>query len=105
MTERPAHLRDRQGNPISFERFAQLAEDRSYVVVARDTVGASTVVTIWNGHWPEALDGSGPLFSSIVSVQRGDETTLRDEEWHSETETEAIAAHEERVRQLREAMS
>lgn len=40
---------DREGRPISFDRFAELHDDGSYKIVAQDGINCVWVSTVWIG--------------------------------------------------------
>jgi hypothetical protein len=109
----PIHF-DRQGEPISMRRWAELFEDRGYQVVARTEVGGYFVSTIWLGldhgfgRWSQPMIFESMVFESELSYGKPSEwfpkgiVYHRDfEQWRYSTEQAALAGHEELCEQVR----
>jgi hypothetical protein len=92
------HLYDRAGNPISFERWRLLFEDKRYQQVAADHVGEVLVSTVWLGLDHGWLDTPPIIFETMVF---GAEQTGDDEQHRYSTEAEALAGHQRIVEELR----
>lgn len=86
---------DRNGHPITVERFLELRDDPDYVHIARDEVKPLVVVTEWIGMPPRLFE---TLIMGITGFEDG-ETRDIGKWWTSESE--ALAGHSFAMTQAR----
>jgi hypothetical protein len=88
---------DRQGEPISLERWCELMEDPNYKIVEQTDVGMAHVSTVWLGlnhqYWP---DGPIRIFETMIFGGHRDQ-----EQWRYATEEAAREGHADTVESLR----
>lgn len=102
---------DRDGVPISLERWAQLKEQYDYAVVEKTFVEAVEVSTVWLGIDHNFLGGTPIIFETMLFTRDLIPTTLfgrvelvRDDfgyQWRYATEASARAGHWRIVHSLR----
>ncbi|MGH3180527.1 MAG: hypothetical protein ACRDOE_01245 [Streptosporangiaceae bacterium] len=100
----PDRFYDRDGQPITEDRWADLFFGAGFARVARHELDAGVVSTIWWGFDPHASDrpGGNPLiFETVVFDREGDVVEL----YRYRSEGEAIAGHAVAVDHLRERAS
>ena len=92
---------DREGQPISLQRFIELRHDHDYRFLARTKVGEVEIVTAWLGldQGPFA-DEDRPLIFGTAAVSDREGLVHADQEEFSATEAEALAAHQRLVERL-----
>lgn len=90
---------DREGNPISVERFGELVEEHgvAYKQVAMTTVGRTMVSTVWLGLDHNYSGGPPLIFETMIFGGPND-----GDMWRYATEEEAKAGHERVVALVRE---
>lgn len=96
---------DRDGEPVSLERYLELHRDAGYRFLERTDVGRLEVVTAWLGLDQGFGDGPDPLIFGTVALDReaGDGTLWEDREVFSATEAQAREAHGRLVELVRAA--
>lgn len=89
---------DREGKPIGMRDWGRLLGDREYRVVAKDTVGAYEVSTVWLGV-DHGFSGGPPVIFETMVFGAGHPGDL--DCWRYCTEAEAQRGHAEVVLLLR----
>ncbi|EJW13988.1 hypothetical protein M5X00_29690 [Paenibacillus alvei] len=89
---------DRQGNPLEFEKWANLLEDDNYRVVEQTTLEDKTLVsTIWTGI-DNSINNSKQVFETVIFPPDG--STEMVGRWSSEEE--ACVMHNQTLLKLKE---
>ncbi len=81
--------KDREGNVVTLDRWADLWGDMTYRVVAEDDAHGVLVRTVWEG----IDDIVGAMFATGISHDGGQKWANRRED--ARTEAEALAQHRE----------
>ncbi|MFJ2114252.1 hypothetical protein ACIOEX_20570 [Streptomyces sp. NPDC087850] len=87
--------RDRQGQEVSLDRWADLWDDMKYRVVAEDEVEGVQVRTVWEG----MDDVVGAMFATGISQDGGLKWQTRRDD--ARTEDEALIQHREVADEIR----
>jgi hypothetical protein len=90
------HYFDREGRPITLQRWAELFEDRAYRFLADQTVNEFRVATIWTGFDPYRSDSADyvaepPLIFETTIFWHGTHEIAHDSQRQHATEAEARA--------------
>lgn len=95
------YIYDRQGNPITVERWSELFGDKSYQSLAKTELDGILVSTVWLGTDHSFGDGGPLIFETMVF--RGDESHEEMQERYR-TEAEAFAGHDRIVDLVKEQL-
>jgi hypothetical protein len=91
------NMYDREGNPISMQRFGELLADPSYKILIQTQLGGLLISTVWIGLDMNFMrEGPPIIFESMVFDQNEKEPdTLGEgvEQIRYATEAEALAGH------------
>jgi hypothetical protein len=90
---------DRQGNPITQDRYIKLFEDMAYKRVAETMVGPYWVSTVWIGLDHGFGNGEPLIFETMVFHK--DKGWLDEDMDRYSTEAEALEGHERMVERWR----
>ncbi len=91
---------DKNGKPLTMERWSTLFEDGEYKIIRQEDVGDCFVSTVWLG-----LDhsfGSGQPILIFETMIFTDDDWSCTEMWRYSTVQEAIAGHEKAIKDLKE---
>lgn len=101
------HLFDRDGQPISWERYVELKSHPTYKRVGSTHVGEGLwVSTVWLGHDHGFGFTDRPIiFETMVFVTDDDGGSTGTEQERYATESEALAGHEQMVASLRATLN
>lgn len=84
---------DRDGEPITLERWIALVEDADYRRIARTDINGIVVSTVWLGIDHQFGDGPPLIFETMIFGGPHDEETWR----RYDTEANARAGHDDAV--------
>ena len=90
------HLYDKNGHPISINKFYKLSNSEEYRRVAYDEVGIYAISTVWEGIDYNKGYGDLAIYETMVFVNDGLFSDL--ECIHSATEQDARAVHQRMVK-------